>query len=147
MGVIRYEFVTRVLVDAGPLVALCNARDQFHDECVDTLYRIGLPMLTSWLVIAEAAHLLRTSSSAVEQLMGGPANGLYRIAPLSEQELPQMAELLRKYRKLGPQVSDVSLVHLAGRESIDTVFTLDRRDFSVYRTAAGKRLRILPELA
>jgi len=42
------------------------------------------------------------------------------------------------------QVADGALVYLAEREGIDTVFTLDRRDFSVYRLRNGRGLRILP---
>jgi predicted nucleic acid-binding protein len=75
----------------------------------------------------------------------GPELGIYRILHIAETDLPAMSSLVRKYRDLRPQLADVSLVHLAGRESIDTVFTLDRRDFNVYRTAAGKRLRLLPK--
>jgi predicted nucleic acid-binding protein len=37
------------------------------------------------------------------------------------------------------------LVHLANRENIGTIFTLDRRDFSVYRTVRKKAFRLLPE--
>jgi predicted nucleic acid-binding protein len=43
-----------------------------------------------------------------------------------------------------PQLADVSLVYLAGRERIETIFTLDRRDFSIYRTSRGRSFRILP---
>jgi hypothetical protein len=35
-------------------------------------------------------------------------------------------------------------VHLANRESIDTIFMLDRRDFGVLRPARGKRFRMVP---
>jgi predicted nucleic acid-binding protein len=45
---------------------------------------------------------------------------------------------------LGIQLADASLVHLANREGIDTIFTLDRRDFSVMRKAGGRKLRLLP---
>jgi hypothetical protein len=36
-------------------------------------------------------------------------------------------------------------MYLAERLNIDSVFTLDRRDFSIYRTSAGKALQIVPE--
>lgn len=37
-------------------------------------------------------------------------------------------------------------MHLAEREEIEHVFTLDRRDFSAFRTASGKALTLLPEM-
>ena len=136
---------TRVLVDAGPLVAINRREDQHHRRCVETLQRIVPPLLTSWLVVAEAAHLLRDSVSAVERLLAGPQIGVYKILPLTHDDLPSLASLVRTYRSLGPQLADISLVHFAGRDSLSTVFTLDRRDFKVYRTAAGKALHLLPE--
>jgi hypothetical protein len=36
------------------------------------------------------------------------------------------------------------LVHLANREGIETMFTLDRRDFRVLRLAGGKKFRVIP---
>jgi len=34
---------------------------------------------------------------------------------------------------------------IAEREGIDTVFTLDKRDFSVYRASDGRALSIVPD--
>ena len=134
-------------MDAGPLVAINRRDDQYHQCCVETLQQIIPPLFTSWFVIAEAAHLLQNSVPAVERLLASPQLGIYVILPLSHDDLPALSRLVRKFQDLGPQLADASLVHLAGRESLSTVFTLDRRDFKVYRTAAGKRLRLLPELA
>ena len=134
----------RVLIDAGPLVAIFRRQDQHRDGCVEVLKHIVQPLLTTWLVIAEAAYLLRDSLIGVEKLLAGPAIGLYQIISLGDDDLPAMSALIRKYQKLGPQLADISLVHLADREGCDTVFTMDRRDFSVYRTASGKRLQLLP---
>ena len=55
-----------------------------------------------------------------------------------------MAGFLRKYRSLHPQIADASLVYLAEREGLDAVFTLDRRDFLVYRLSGNRRLNLLP---
>jgi len=58
--------------------------------------------------------------------------------------LTGIAAILTRYRDLGVQLADASLVHLANREGIETVFTLDRRDFAVLRLARGKKFRLIP---
>jgi len=40
--------------------------------------------------------------------------------------------------------ADAGLVRIAERERISTVFTLDRRDFSIYRPARMGRFHLLP---
>jgi len=40
--------------------------------------------------------------------------------------------------------ADATLVYLARRESISTVFTVDRADFEIYRIEGRQRFRILP---
>ena len=42
-------------------------------------------------------------------------------------------------------MTDAALMYLAEREGIDTVFTLDRRDFTIYGTTDGRALAIIPE--
>jgi len=40
--------------------------------------------------------------------------------------------------------ADATLVHLAQRESLLTVFTVDHDDFEIYRIGGRRRFRILP---
>lgn len=68
----------------------------------------------------------------------------FEFLPLDETDLPAIAAILAKYAGLGIQLADASLVHLANRERIESIFTLDRRDFGVLRLAHGKRIRIIP---
>jgi predicted nucleic acid-binding protein len=41
-------------------------------------------------------------------------------------------------------LADSALAYLAECEGIDKVFTLDRRDFPVYRLAGGRSLALIP---
>lgn len=41
--------------------------------------------------------------------------------------------------------ADATLVHLARRESLSTVFTVDHNDFETYRIEGRRRFRIVPE--
>jgi len=132
------------LVDTGPLVAIASARDQHHQICVDQLRLLQPPLLTCWPVITEAAWLLRHHGSAVERLLGSFDVGLLKMLMLDDKALSWLASFLGRYRKMKAQIADGALIYLAEREGIDTVFTLDRRDFSVYRLGNGQNLRIVP---
>ena len=133
-----------VLVDTGPIVAVLSQSDQHHSECVDQLHKIRGRLLTCWPVITEAAWLLRRYPVGVERLLASFNGRPFELAPLNEADLPGIAAVLSRYKSLGIQLADASLMHLANREGIDTIFTLDRRDFSVLRLARGKRLQVVP---
>ena len=48
-----------ILTDTGPLVALLDADDPYHVECVAALHRLPLrPLLTTWVCLTEAMYLL-----------------------------------------------------------------------------------------
>lgn len=134
-----------VLVDTGPLVAILRAEDQYHDLCVRTLTQIRDTLLSCWPVITEAAWLLRRHPRAVEKLLLGSAGSFLELAHLSGAEAVPIAAILNRYAGLRPQLADATLVYLAEREHIHTIFTLDRRDFSVYRTARKRAFGIIPE--
>ncbi len=74
------------------------------------------------------------------------SEGIPAMLPLASLEARPVADLLKKYESMRPQLADASLVHLAERESIDAICTLDRRDFSVYRSARNRRFRLIPDL-
>jgi predicted nucleic acid-binding protein len=95
-------------------------------------------------VITEAAWLLRHDASAVERLFRSFETGLLRLLILDENAIRWLAKFLARFCKMGVQIADGALVYLAEREGIDTVFTLDRRDFSAYRLSDGRSLRVLP---
>jgi len=138
--------VNRVLVDAGPLVAILSERDERHRLCVRTLESLSGSPFSCWPVITEAAWLLRAYPGVVSLLLRRVSEGVPAMLTLSSLEARPIGDLMKKYESMKPQLADASLVHLADRESIDTIFTLDRRDFSVYRSARNRRFRLIPDL-
>jgi predicted nucleic acid-binding protein len=134
----------QVLVDTGPIVAILLESDEHHQECVEQLRHIRGPLLTCWPVVTEAAWLLRAYPRAIRKLLSSFERRPFELVPLGEADLPGIAAILAKYQGLGIQVADASLAHLAIREGIEMMFTLDRRDFGVLRLAHGKRFRLIP---
>jgi hypothetical protein len=135
----------RVLVDTGPLVAILSRVDEHHAACVKALHQLPGPLYSCWPVITEAAWLLRSHPAAVQQLLRGcfseKPGGFIELLSL---DAAGIAEVMEEYDDLRPQLADAALVYLAKREGIDTIFTLDRRDFSVYRSAQRRKFRVVP---
>ncbi len=137
----------RVLADTGPIVAILSRRDQYHRTCVEALHDLPGPLFTCWPVITKAAWLLRRDSNAVQKLLNSIDTGFLELLPLTVSDAKPIASILKKYRDIRIQLAAATLVHLAARDNLDTIFTLDQRDFSVYRPPKGKAFRILPNPA
>src|SRR5438094_327607 len=62
------------------------------------------------------------------------------------RRLPQadLEALMAKYHDRPMGFADATLVHLAQRESLLTLFTVDHDDFEIYRIGGRRRFRILP---
>jgi hypothetical protein len=82
-------------------------------------------------------YLLSFSSEAQDALLEMVERGAVRVLPIEETDIPRVRALIRKYRDRPMDLADATLVRVAERESIQQVFTLDRRDFTTYRV--GRR--------
>ena len=133
-----------VLVDTGPLVALLDRSDPDHVACQETLSSLSDSMVTVWPVITEAMYMLRAYWRAQEALWEMIETGAVEILPLGIDDVPRMQQLMRKYRDLPMDLADAALVRAAERERLRRIFTLDRRDFQIYRPSRIGRFVIFP---
>jgi predicted nucleic acid-binding protein len=134
----------RVLVDTGPLVAIVSSADQHHNTCVETLRELPGPLFSCWPVITEAAWLLRKHPGAVKRLLNSISEGFLELLTIQSSEAAQIARLMEKYKNIRSQLADAALIYLAERDGFNLIFTLDRRDFSVYRAGRERVFRIIP---
>ncbi len=133
-----------VLVDTGPLVALLDRSDPDHLACEEAFRSITDPMVTVWPVVTEAMYLLRAYWAAQDALWEILAAGAVQLLPLGSDDFSRTKELMRKYRDLPMDLADAALVRVAERERLRRIFTLDRRDFQIYRPSRIGRFVILP---
>jgi len=133
-----------ILIDTGPLVAIVNPNDSAHEQCVKHAAEIPAPPVTTWPVLAEAAYLLRRDHHSVLQLLRTIREGCLSVLPLGEEAAHWMEQFFERFGDHEPQFADASLLYLAERLGAETVFTLDRRDFSIYRLSDNRALQIIP---
>ena len=134
-----------ILVDTGPLVAIINPQDSKHATCGAYATDLTAPMVTSWPVLTEAAWMLRKNQRDVRTLFRMITVRDLQIAPLPAVSAGWFERFFERYEDQGPQVADASLVYLANTLKIDIVFTIDRKDFNVYRKDDGSYLNVVPD--
>jgi len=134
-----------VLVDTGPIVAMLDRRERFHQQCVEALLSTNEPIVTCEAVIAEACFLLRRLKGASRDLLVDVQAGRYQIDyRLAERGL-QVGRLLDRYANVPMDLADACLVDLANLHKTGRIFTLDA-DFRIYRWERNQSFELLIEI-
>jgi predicted nucleic acid-binding protein len=128
------------------MVAIVSEDDEHYERCRQALLVLTPPLFTCWPVITEAAWLLRTRPRSLARMFDSFAGGFYALLTLSAGDIPPVSSIMQRYESAGLQLADAALAHLAERENIRTIFTTDRRDFSIIRLKRNRALRLIPEL-
>jgi uncharacterized protein len=134
----------RGLADTGALLALLDRSDRWHTRCAEAFAQLPLPLATTVAVLTELFHLL-DHSGEIDAAWGLLRSGAIVVLPIGEEDLPDLEALMRRYQDRPMDFADATLVHLARRESLVTIFTVDHNDFETYRIDGRRRFRILPE--
>lgn len=132
------------LIDTGALFALLHEDDHWHPRCVETYGRLPVPWATSIAVLTEFFHLAGRERRSVATSWEFLRSGAIVLLPIGDADLPALDELMRKYTDRPMDFADATLVHLARREQLSTVFTIDHDDFEIYRIDGRRRFRIVP---
>ena len=134
----------RGLIDTGPILALLNRGDRWHRLCTESFATLQLPLATSGAVLAEVFHLLPRSSD-LSLAWSFLRSGAVTVLPITDDDLPALEELMLRYHDRPMDFADATLVYLARREALTTIFTVDHDDFETYRIEGKRRFRIVPD--
>lgn len=109
-----------------------------------TFSRLQVPFATSTAVLTEVFHLIGRGPHKVATTWSFVRSGAITVLPIDDSDLAPLEQLMQKYADRPMDFADASLVHLAQRESLNTVFTIDHDDFETYRIGSRRRFRIVP---
>lgn len=120
------------LIDAGPLIAVYNKGDRYHEQIWGFLENCTHQLITTEACIAEAMYALRLSTQVQSDFSQDIAESIWQREALQECDFQRIAELFHQYRDLPADFADLSLVAISERLDIPQIVTLDK-DFDVYR--------------
>lgn len=124
-----------ILVDTGPLYAMADQDDAWHDRVLAFLNSTRLQLVVPITVLPEACYLISAhlGSLAEVQFVRSVQRDEVRVEFLKKEDLARTVEVMDKYSDAGLGFVDASLVSVAERLKIREVLTTDRRHFSMVR--------------
>jgi len=133
------------LIDTGAILALVDRSDKWHEPCLEAYNENRLPWLTTEAVLTESFHLLlRRDFHHDRPIWTLLDSGAIVMSIIANEELPQIHALMAQYSDRPMDFADATLVHLAARERLSLILTIDHDDFSTYRLPRRKKFTILP---
>ena len=132
------------LIDAGAILALLDRDDRWHARCAEAFAELRLPLATSAAILAELFHLLGDEPRDVAAAWGLLRSGAITVLSIDDGDLADLEGLMKRYADRPMDFADATLVHLARRERLNIVFTVDHDDFDTYRIDGRRRFRIVP---
>jgi predicted nucleic acid-binding protein len=134
--------IRHVVIDAGSLVALVNAKDQWHEWARSQLGGIVPPILTCEAVLSEACFLAQRAHGGIEGVLGFLDRGIVESAFELKKDFRVVTKLIRRYVNVPMSFAGACLVRMSELIPDCVIFTLDT-DFRIYRRHRRQMIPLL----
>ncbi len=121
-----------LLTDSGPLVALLNHRDEYHEWTREQFSHVSSPLLTCQGAVTEAAHLLQVDGLPPWAVLELIERKIITVQFDLEASLDRVLSLMQKYADTPMDFVDACLVSMTESKRNCQLLTLDS-DFRIYR--------------
>ncbi len=101
-------------------------------------------LTTTAAVLAEVFHLPSIHPKNIAATCRLLSSGAMTVLPITDADLPSLDRLMKQYADRPMDFADATLVHLAKRESLSTIFTIDLNDLETYSINGKQKFRIAP---
>lgn len=122
----------RVVVDSGPLIALFDADDAYHQAALHFVRETRGQLISTMSVVTEAMYVLAEGLTAQRNLLQWIQSGALLLIEPDVGDFGRVSWLMEKYADLPMDFTDAVVVALCERLETRHVASVDR-DFSVYR--------------
>lgn len=130
------------LTDSGPLVALLNRADSYHEWACEQFSSISSPVWTCEGAIAEACHLLNVDGLPPWGVLELLEREVVKVRFELEPNLKRVLSLMKKYSDTPMDFVDACLVRMTELKQDCQLLTVDS-DFRVYRRMERQAIPII----
>ena len=117
------------LADSGLLIALLDRADAHHGWARAVINTVEPPFLTCDAVCTEVAAVIGTADPVLQMIERGDLRLDFDL----QTEASHVRRLIRKYADQPMDLADGCMVRMSELHAHCRIFTVDQRDFLVYR--------------
>jgi hypothetical protein len=121
------------LIDAGPIIALFDSSDKYHNQVVDLIKQESFHLISTWPVLTEASHMLDFDNRAQIALLQWIYRGGLELTQIDASGIQRIIDLTEKYNDVPMDLADATLIVAAETLGIREIISIDN-DFYIYRT-------------
>lgn len=134
------------LLDTGFLLALLDADDKLHDVCKQALLTQSKPLLPD-VVLPELAYMVlrELGYPTLIQFMDSVNGGELELIKMTASDLKRTTEILSQYADSKIDFVDCAIAAIAERLNIQTILTVDKRHFQLFRPRHCSFFTIFPQ--
>ena len=135
-----------MVVDTGPLFALINKSDAWHERVLHWWERADADVVIAGPVLPEVCYLLNTRISPLAEIdfLQFVRRGEFEVEYAVATDIDRAVELMKKYVNFPLGYVDASVVAIAERLGSRTICTTDRRHFGSMRDKKGRAFALVP---
>jgi len=122
-----------VLIDSGPLIALFDKSDRYHQEVLSFLKSFNGKLVTTWAVLTEVSHMLDFNLQVQIDFLKWIELGAVEVYEITQNDLTTIIVMMEKYTNVPMDLADASLMFVSHQEDIRKIVSIDS-DFDIYRT-------------
>ncbi|MFZ0545058.1 MAG: PIN domain-containing protein [Candidatus Promineifilaceae bacterium] len=135
-----------VIFDSSFLFALTYSKAKRHEDCVQLARSLREKFIIPVTVLPEVTYLLanRFGHYYMREFVSKVSKSEWHLENLSGEDLERASELLSVYADARLDFADATIIAMAERLGVETILTLDRRDFRMIRPKHIPYFNLLP---
>lgn len=128
-----------ILIDAGPLIALFDKDDNYHEKVIEFIKNKSFKFVTTSAVITEVSYMLNFNIKVQIAFFEWIMKEGVLLQEIEQKDISRIVELTKQYRDRPMDFADATLVVAAEKTGIKQIISIDS-NFDIYRLP--KKVRI-----
>ena len=124
--------LNEILIDAGPIIALFDKDDSYHEKILQFIKDKGYHFVTTTAVVTEVSHMLDFNINVQIQFLEWIEKEGIKLYDIKQKDITEIIEMTKKYKDRPMDFADATLVIVAKRTGIKKIISIDS-DFDIYR--------------